>query len=222
MSSSTDFDAGVGASGLNAGVSPATGSANRSLFTWVNADALSGTFEVLSEYGTNATDERWAFKMRQSSSTLLRVEIQGSGYSSSLVPSTGQWEWIGIILDGTTLGDHTLYLNDSSEGASGTATLNTGTTENLHIMAAAFFTGNEIEGKIAHYNFHSKALSESEIQEIRYKPEMIPDSKELYYPFWDATPTTDYSGNDNTGTLDGGNSTSTEGPPVMFGGGMIL
>lgn len=215
--SGTNWSGSSGASGMNTGNAPATGSTNRSNYMWIKPDTLSGTFVEVSSYGTNSTGERWSFKLRQSSSNLLRIEIQGSGYSSSLVPSTGSWQFVGATLNGTTLGDHELYLDGSTESASGSNSVNTGSTQNLHIGTSGFFTGSEYDGVMGPYYFFATNISSVEREEIRWKLEGVPGATNLY-TMMGSTPVTDISGNANTATLDGGNSTSLDGPPLIQGG----
>lgn len=94
-----------------------TGSTNRSLFTVTNITGLSGAIS-LGDGGGNG--QRWTFRGIDSAA---RIEIQGSGYSSSL-SAVGQ-SLAGIIFSGATLGDHLIFVNESTEQASGANAVNT-------------------------------------------------------------------------------------------------
>ncbi len=100
---------------------PVSGAGARSVFSWVNPSSLSTQNTVFS-WGANATGTRFTVRVDSGN---LRVEIQGSGYTSSLAVSTGSFHHIGITFDGTQLQDCTLWVNGVSEAATGTTTIDT-------------------------------------------------------------------------------------------------
>ena len=102
-------------------LNPSLGSSNRTILMGIRRTAARSGVS-LSSSGTNATSERFTFRYQTSA---LRIEIEGSGYSSSLTPTLDEYSVVGINLDGTTLGDCTLFLNGSEESATGTATIST-------------------------------------------------------------------------------------------------
>jgi len=73
---------------------------------------------------TGGAGERWT--VRNENDT-LRIEIQGSGYTSSLACGNAtNWTHCACRLDSTTLADHDLFSNGSKESATGTNSVNTG------------------------------------------------------------------------------------------------
>lgn len=71
--------------------------------------------------------KRWNFR-RESGGTALRIELQGSGYSSAF-DSSGL-DVYGCVLSGTQLQDHVLHKGLSTEAATGTTTVNTTDSSN--------------------------------------------------------------------------------------------
>lgn len=111
---------------VDVGSSPITGSANRTLeFITRQVDATPIDRAMIFSLGADNTGERWSVNNDRPN---LRIEIQGSGYSSSLAFSDNTWHYGAVVLNGTTLGDHTLFLDGSSESASGANTVNTAAT----------------------------------------------------------------------------------------------
>lgn len=75
--------------------------------------------------GTISNYEKWQVRLDLD---YVRVEIQGAGYTSSLIDADGNIHLIACSFSGSQLGDNTLYLDGASESASGTQTLNTSET----------------------------------------------------------------------------------------------
>lgn len=125
---------------------PRSGSQDRTLALWVNPNSLDSN-RTYATLGTNSNGEKWTFKVGKNGNGNLRIEIAGTGYTSSLTLSTGAWQAIGVSLSGSTLGDHLLYLDGETEAASGSATVNTGTSKQ-ELGYTPFFSGRGADAGI--------------------------------------------------------------------------
>lgn len=151
----------VFAGGSMAGELPAlgvSGSGNRSML--MGADPGAGSNRGLFTMNVSGGSfSRWT--MRQSGSS-LRLEIASAGANSSL-DSTGEGIF-GAILDGTTLGDHTLWRDGVSESISGSATLSTADQNNK--VGADAASSNNLLGKFRWLVFADRAFSTEERQKL--------------------------------------------------------
>lgn len=106
-----------------------SGSANRSYLTTTRLQELgdgTDSNETIFSHGPIATGQKWLLRANDFvSGDPLRLEIQGSSYNTSLGLTNNTDYFFACVLDGTTLGDHTIYRNDSSETTSGANTVNT-------------------------------------------------------------------------------------------------
>jgi hypothetical protein len=108
----------------NIGIS---GSDNRTFYIVFYYDDDSGNGYCLS-FGRKASYERLSTRIYTNDYVIL--EIEGGNYQTSL-GAPDAWISAGYKLDGTTLGDFTIYVNGASEACSGAQTINTDTTLNL-------------------------------------------------------------------------------------------
>lgn len=146
----------------------ATGSQNRTVTAWIRQESLASN-NMIFLIGTDATDDIWRFLVN-SSDGFMRVAIQGSFSATSLSPGLGDWRFVALVLDGTTLGDHTFYLDEQSESSSGAATLNTGSTVAVIGANEDAITGSfqaMFHGQMDDIRFYDRALSPVEIQKYR-------------------------------------------------------
>ena len=111
-----------------------TGSTNR----WSAAMATAPVFS-LNPSGGNG--ERWTFR---SDGGFLRVEIEGSGDTTDL--AAGGLGVFEAILDGNTLGDHTVYKDGVSRTLSGASVVDTGTSAHIGLKNGANFMDGDIYG----------------------------------------------------------------------------
>lgn len=96
-----------------------------------------GPFFTLGSAG--GARQRWTPNF--SASNAFRIEIQDAGYSIPTPNPGTDVHVVGVVLDGTTLGDHTLYMDGVAYSATGTETLITVDTNNL-LLGAASGTGD--------------------------------------------------------------------------------
>lgn len=161
-----------------------SGSQNRTVTLWFKQDDDAHT-EPLFTFGTYATGKAWRFRAQAGQ---LRIEIQGSGYTSSGLSYTeGNWYFAAVVLDGTTLGDHTLYLGDTagnlnSESASGTSTVNTdGSGSAIIAQVERLLSTQAFDGIIDEVAVFDVAKSQSDIETI------YNGGSGLQYPFTTGT-----------------------------------
>jgi len=154
----TDFD---GSSQLiDAGTNNVIGSQNRTLTARVNPD-LANEGGILG-LGVGVNTERWAVRRK---SGALRLEIGGSGETTALLLAENEWSYVGAVLNGTTFGDHTLYVDNASATLTGAAVVNTASNR-VHIGDIAFFNGvsDPFDGGIEEVKLRIGALSSDYIQ----------------------------------------------------------
>lgn len=174
--------------------SSVSGTAARTACMWVYRDGAQASSAAIFSFdlgSSGSSGSRWTVRVDSTSSHGLRVEIQGSGYTSSLVVPDAEWAFIGVTFSGTQLQHNTLYVNGSSESATGTSTLNTSSSI-TNIGRGAGTTLANFAGLIADVRHYSRALSTAELDEIRLGPE----------PVNTAAPTIDRNGIVSAGTWD--------------------
>lgn len=147
---------------------PILGSQNRTFSCWINPDSTSNN-HTLCHFGGdkfNNSSARWTFHIRPEG---LRIEVEGNGYTSDLQPSTNSWQLVACILDGNQLGDHTLYLDGSTESTSGSISVNTTDNDGLdvgHILDIRHFDGGMSDAILS-----DRAASVSELNRYRTETE---------------------------------------------------
>ena len=131
--------------------------------------------------GNEVTGERWTFRYTTSGS--LRIEVQGAGFDFSLVPVLGVPGIIALVYEGGTLASHTLYVNKTSQVATGTATVNTGTLHHqlLADVTNAFTLSSTDE--VLLYLLYDRALTQDEIFSLVDNPWQIFTQKRIN-PGW--------------------------------------
>lgn len=145
---------------------PVSGSTPRTalMVVRIRTTASGGHFSI-DPGDSGSTGQRWTLRQQ---SSILRIEIQGSGYNSSLAPAVGEWVVLGCVFDGSTLGDNRLFLNGDFEQASGGAAVNTNPAYQLKI--GGYTSGNEGNHDIAGAWLWDRALSDDEIRRLTGDP----------------------------------------------------
>ena len=158
--------------GLNDSSVNITGSQNRTVLMGIalgasQPGAATTTFCCL---GTNSTGTRWELN---EASNNLRIEIQGSGYTSSLGITNGQYHQLGVVLDGSTLGSHRLFVDGAFENTSGAGSVNTGTGD-FRISDSSNTGGvRSFDGSTIYCYVWDRALSDAEVLAIYANPWQI-------------------------------------------------
>jgi len=164
-------DSTFAASALTLTKQPFSGAQSRTVITGINQTTTPSNNQVICNTGVSGTGARWSFKYNTTGSSELRIEIQGSGYTSSLIPSN-DYHVIGICFEGTQLQDHRLFLDGIFEQASGATSVNTGVNGyeiNHNTLLGVSRNDSEIE---YHYVWDRK-LSDAEILSIEANPYQI-------------------------------------------------
>ncbi len=145
---------------------PIVGSGNRTVAFWVRpAELISSVSDHLVEWGTTAVNgARYTVKLDPGN--VLRVEISGSNFVSSLVVPQGVWSFVAVVMDGPTLGDNRLYVNSSSQDATGANSIDTGSDNGVNIGGSFAFSDRYFNGAIDDVRIYNRALSETEIEKL--------------------------------------------------------
>lgn len=147
--------------------------------------------------------------------------VTGGGGSFDLSGfSTGVWYHLVFTKDSSTNPDIiTAYMDGVSQSITSFGSTNTGPTAST---ADALTIGRDLnsasrffDGKMAYIAIYNDILSQSDVDELRFKPDSIVDGRVAYWPLL-TTACKDLSGNSNDGTLNGGVTASFDGPPVYF------
>ena len=116
------------------------GSSNRFLFAV--GKAASSDSPILS-IGVNSPGTRWTLRVDNYN---LRIEISGASYVAPNF-TVQDYSIAGVGLSGSTIGDHTFFLNGVSSAASGTATVNTNASSENYISNSVVGAGSGVWGE---------------------------------------------------------------------------
>lgn len=95
------------------------GTTDRTVAAWIRPGATSN--QVIAEWGTQSTGQRWTFRLNESSGNALRVEVQGGKVIGTTTLSDGQWHHVAATFanDGTPdVEDVQLYVDGVLESYS--------------------------------------------------------------------------------------------------------
>lgn len=141
--------------------------------------------------------------------------------SSTSIPN-GSWQHVAVRSNETA--GTVDIIQDGVETGSNTRTVESA-TGNLRTGVHKTNTAQDFNGLMAYNILCKGAITNSQINEIKFLPEnagaYCGSGYYNFAPFWGTSPEQDLSGNGNTGTVNGA-TTSSDGPPLMFGGGLPL
>lgn len=149
-----------------------------------------------------------------------------SNSCSSSVDRDGRWVYVVGTFNGTS--DRlTLYENSVAACSPASVLFASITNTSNFIMGNQTGLGQPTNGLIAHAFFSNTVLGISLIRELMFKPESVLPARETarsYYPLWGQSGGTekDLSPNNVSASVTGTTGLSSDGPPVMFGGGLPL
>lgn len=165
-----------------------SGTDSRTISAWVRTTADG----AICSLGSGTDGERFTLAV---TSGTLRVEIQGSGYTSSLVVDDDEWHHVAVTFEGSTLGDCVLYLDGKPEVATGAQSIDTATGSNKI---------GDLAGLIFDVQIFDFALTESQVLELfTEQSQALPTVDRIaHYPLSGQHPTIAYdiSGNGYHGT----------------------
>lgn len=182
-----------------------------------------GTF--LTDTDTAANADWFRISADATGHVLAQVNHSGGGnFQSSTTTATFSattWALVSGVFTSTASRD--IYLDAANKVSNTTATTAPAGIDVLAAGVLARAAPTEwYAGDMAYCATNNVALSLYEIEEFRWKPEIgAARGIKALWPMWGESPEQDLSGNANTGTVTG-STTSTNGPPVMFGEGMPL
>lgn len=139
-----------------------TGSQNRSLFLVFENDSISNNQAIIS-YGSASTGRSFHLVTRGSSNKLgigtWNNDYNSTGLSPGTSPHVG-----AVILNGTALGDCTLYLDGLGEAASGGSNVNTSAVGSSKIGST--HGNDDMDGRIGEIILYSTALSAADRHKV--------------------------------------------------------
>lgn len=135
------------------------GNAAKTMLLWFNPSALRGTEQDIAEFGDNTTGGEFGLELGDDEH--INAHLGVSDFESPVVAATGTWYFAALTYDGSVT---SLYVNSTLEATS-SATLNTGDA-NFFIGQHLAYTGLYFAGDVDDVRVYTRALSQSEIQEI--------------------------------------------------------
>jgi len=196
-----------------------TGNGSWGAWTKTTEDASNDTMIGKQDNGSN---DGWAL---HTSTTDPGQANAGDGTEEAgctgVLDPDGTWVFYVATWDGTA-NTIVLYANGTQDCTNTTANVDSITTvDNLQIGE----TDDDLEdmnGLVA-YAFvdNTRILAAWEIAESQWKPDYL-EITAGFWPLWGDSTEIDLSANANSGTIVAGTTASSDGPPVMFGGGMPL
>ena len=141
--------------------------------------------------------------------------------SSSTTDIDGAWYFVCGTYNSTTE-TTVLYISGTQEDTDSLANMDSLTNTVSFIIGESGIGGGDATGLMAYSMQFSSILTAVEVNELMWKPEIIVISTPNgFWPLWGDSTEIDLSGNGLTGTVTGA-TTSSDGPPVMFGSGLPL
>jgi hypothetical protein len=142
-----------------------SGSKARTVEAWIKTPFVSGQ-EVITDWGTASTGGRFTFALINGK---LRVEVHGSGVTSSTVVSDTQWHHVAVTFDPNAKPNYRTYVDGKLDSAFNISTaINTGTSINMRIGVrvdmAKFFSGS-----IDQVRVWNKARTQAQLDSTRKK-----------------------------------------------------
>jgi hypothetical protein len=198
-----------------------------SVFWWADADqAYNGsTTEVW--WGGVTNDGAPEFSCQRFSDNNIYCGYNASGNDDRVTLAASatnfpQNTWAHYALTWTNTGTTTLYVNGVSVGTKGSTTEQT-TNKNFRFGEQTFSATQNWDGQMAYTRILSINAPIWEVSENLHRGESFSSSKQVEYGLLEGSGTApDLSGNGRTGTYTSTSGVDSNGPPVMFGGGLPL
>ena len=189
---------------------------------WIKRDVDNEEHGVFSKFSSPSTGRQIYITVESAKQVRVDVPyiktILRSGVGNTI--SAGVWTYLSVTKSGTTW---KIYFNGVEKNSAVDATAQESSTQNTEI---GYDNGNVtpslyFDGKVSYSKIYNRALSVNEINEDMINPGSVANGVVNFSPLWGDSPEVDLSGNGNVGTVTEA-TTSTDGPTVMFGGGLPL
>lgn len=196
---------------------------------WLFPDTVTG-FQALVLMGERTgTDSGWRIALNEAVFRFTTLNVKD--YETALTATISEWQLITASLDSgfdvtfrhylpstNTLTinkrNHTADMNPPSAGSD----FMVGATQTT-TSSSCGTTSNSLDGQLAYAQVYKQTFTETDVRQLMFLPDSIPNV--AYWTLWGDSPEPDLSINSNVGTITNA-TTSTNGPPVMFGGGLPL
>ena len=197
---------------------------NVSACAWVKLTEDAGGDGLIGK-DASAAGSTAGYYLRQNNSDNASYQIsdgvETAGATSTTTDLDGAWRWVCGTWDATAE-TATVYVGGVSEASATTANVDSLTNAKAFRIGADGNDGDDLTGGVAYgLVWSGKILTVVEIIETQWKPGMIADNLSGFWTIWGDATEVDLSGNGLGGTPLN-TTTSTDGPPVMFGGGLPL
>lgn len=213
------------------------GQAEVTIIAWVNQDssgAANQEHTVWSNWNVGFNDAETLFRVEPSDDSLEGFVVDSTpatvgGSFTDVTVTANTWKHVVMRFDNTgSVGVETFVDSVKSGTNYGTAnTLDTSNSTEGYIGCAPHDKANDcLTGRIAYFGLHGTALTDPEITNEMWLPYStgLANSSSVqnaHVPCWGESPEEDLSGFSNNPVVTNA-TTSQDGPPVMFGGGLPL
>ena len=195
---------------------------NVSVCAWVKTTDDASSDQFIGKKSSNASTAGYALQ-QQTTSDLHRFFVSDATediISVATFDADGTWYFNTGTYNASTE-TVIFYINATQEDTDTTANMDSLSNTGGFRMGASSNNSNDMLGLLGMGMQYSIVLTPVEISQVMWLPESVPASRGGMWPLWGDATEIDLSGNGNTGTPNG-TTTSADGPPVMFGGGLSL
>lgn len=199
------------------------GTGNVSLCSWAKLTEDAGADIILGKI-SNAAGTAAGYVLRQNASDIIHVIASDATDTASCQTGTDlddSWFFVCLLWDATS---KTVYAYTNGSLDCSATNTDVGSLSNSVSLQAGETSsdGDDLTGSLAYQVIHStKIYTDWEMSQMQWLPGTIVDSINGFFPYWGNSPEIDLSGNGLSGTV-AGSSITIDGPPIMFGGGLIL
>ena len=194
-----------------------------SLCAWTNMTE-DATADIIASKKLDGTGSTPGYFLAQLSTDLMRCYAQDTssttaGTTDSTTDVDGVWYCICCVWDGGSNDDMYIYVNGTNE-SSDTADAEGSITTTQNFIVGELADGSvDALGLISYVSFASRVFRVQEVLEVQWHSCSI--DLDACLPLWGDSTEIDLGPSDLSGTVAGA-TTSTNGPPTMVGGYMVL
>src|SRR5207302_1694142 len=183
---------------------------------WVRSTDVTIDDQQILSKGFDGANTQYELKIGATNGIVQFNTWNGSlhGVTANTALSSNTWYHIAGTFDGSTW---KLYVNGTLDASVNDSQGPFQTAQKV-LIGAVDVVGSAIQkwsGLLQNVSVYNRALTLSEIAQIKEAPGSVTSGLKLYAPLSGASPESDYSGNGNVGTLVG-TSTSASAPPVTI------
>jgi len=175
---------------VSSGYAGISGSSARTVEAWIRTTATTspnsgGAQQVIADYGTMATGGRFTLNLLWSNAP--RIEVGGSGLSSTSAINDGSWHHVAAVFDPNAKNKFSLYIDGQLDTAGNiSTTVNTQLSNNL-LIGKRIDNGKFFDGDIDEVRFWNSARTPRQIDSLYNQEICKQNGLVAYYRFNEGT-----------------------------------